>query len=132
MMRAIWNGVVIAETPGTKVVEGNHYFPPDSLHHEYFSQSSTWSLCPCKGIAPYYTLTVGGQPNPMPPRITRIPSRWPVGSRTTSRSGTAWSSMAPARTSRTRAVSNRLRPAHASSKPLVWGCARYGSVRHPV
>lgn len=38
MMRAIWNGLVIAETPRTKVIEGSHYFPPESLHREFFSE----------------------------------------------------------------------------------------------
>ncbi|WP_256362382.1 DUF427 domain-containing protein [Streptomyces sp. TRM70350] len=44
MMRAIWNGVVIAETPRTKRVEGNHYFPPESLKRQYFIDSPTRSL----------------------------------------------------------------------------------------
>ncbi|MDR3084365.1 MAG: DUF427 domain-containing protein [Streptomyces sp.] len=64
MMRAMWNGVVLAETPRTKVVEGNHYFPPESLHREYFTDSPTKSLCPWKGLARYYTVTVDGIPNP--------------------------------------------------------------------
>lgn len=64
MMRAIWNGVVIAETPRTKVIEGSHYFPPESLHREFFSESPTRSLCPWKGIARYYLVTAGGEPNP--------------------------------------------------------------------
>jgi uncharacterized protein (DUF427 family) len=46
MMRAIWNGVVIAETPRTKRVEGNDYFPPESLKQEYFTESTSKSLCP--------------------------------------------------------------------------------------
>ncbi|MBT2490760.1 DUF427 domain-containing protein [Streptomyces sp. ISL-96] len=64
MMRAIWNGVVIAETSRTKRVEGNDYFPPESLKRECFTESSTKSLCLWKGIARYYTLTVNGQVNP--------------------------------------------------------------------
>lgn len=64
MMRAMWNGVVLAETPRTKVVEGNHYFPPESLNREYFTDSPSKSLCPWKGVARYYTVIVDGVPNP--------------------------------------------------------------------
>ena len=64
MMRAIWHGAVLAEAPYTKVVEGNHYFPPESLRREYFTDSPTRTLCPWKGIARYYTVKVGGQVNP--------------------------------------------------------------------
>ncbi|WP_078893795.1 DUF427 domain-containing protein [Streptomyces sp. CT34] len=60
----IWNGVVLAETRRTKVLEGNHYFPPESLHSEYFTNSPTKSLCPWKGMARCHTLTVDGVPNP--------------------------------------------------------------------
>jgi uncharacterized protein (DUF427 family) len=60
-MRAMWSGVVLAQSDETKVVEGNHYFPPDSISHEYFVKSSTHSLCPWKGIASYYTVSVGGR-----------------------------------------------------------------------
>ncbi|HXA58282.1 MAG TPA: DUF427 domain-containing protein [Streptosporangiaceae bacterium] len=64
MMRAIWNGQVIAESPRTKMVEGNHYFPPESLKREFFIDSPHKSLCPWKGIARYYTVTVDGAANP--------------------------------------------------------------------
>lgn len=64
MFRASWNGVVIAESEATVVVEGNHYFPPESLHREYILASRTKSLCPWKGIASYYTLSVHGETNP--------------------------------------------------------------------
>ncbi|UGY94607.1 DUF427 domain-containing protein [Streptomyces gobiensis] len=64
MMRAIWNGVVVAETPRTRVVEGNHYFPPESLNREYFTDSPTTSLCIWKGKARYYTLRVAGDVSP--------------------------------------------------------------------
>ncbi|MQS15518.1 DUF427 domain-containing protein [Streptomyces kaniharaensis] len=64
MMRAIWNGVVIAETPRTRVVEGNHYFPPESLRREHFTESRTRSLCPWKGVARYYDVTADGLTNP--------------------------------------------------------------------
>jgi uncharacterized protein (DUF427 family) len=64
MMRALWNGVVLAEAPRTVVVEGNHYFPPESLNREYFTDSSSRTLCPWKGLARYYTLAVDGAANP--------------------------------------------------------------------
>ncbi|WP_328399494.1 DUF427 domain-containing protein [Streptomyces sp. NBC_00390] len=64
MLRAVWNGTVIAEAPKTVIVEGNHYFPPETLHREYFMPSSTRSLCFWKGVARYYAVTVDGQTIP--------------------------------------------------------------------
>lgn len=61
MMRAVWNGAVLERAI---VVEGNHYFPPESLDRAYFSESRTKSLCPWKGIARYFTVTVDGRTNP--------------------------------------------------------------------
>jgi uncharacterized protein (DUF427 family) len=63
-MRAIWNDTVLAETGDTVVVEGNHYFPRESLVEEYFSPRDARSLCPWKGMASYYTITVNGAVNP--------------------------------------------------------------------
>ncbi|WP_405489762.1 DUF427 domain-containing protein [Nocardia sp. NBC_00511] len=63
MMRAIWNGTVIAESPHTVEVEGNQYFPVDSLHPQYFTESAHHSICPWKGRASYYTVTVDGEVN---------------------------------------------------------------------
>jgi len=63
-MRAVWNDTVLAESQDTVVVEGNHYFPPDSIHNEYFKPSETNTVCPWKGKASYYTLEVGGKQNP--------------------------------------------------------------------
>ncbi|MFS8798971.1 DUF427 domain-containing protein [Synechococcus sp. R60.3] len=63
MPRAIWNGVVVAETDRYETVEGNIYFPPESLRREYFQPSSTHTICPWKGEASYYTLVVNGQEN---------------------------------------------------------------------
>ncbi|MBT2510574.1 DUF427 domain-containing protein [Streptomyces sp. ISL-98] len=63
MMRAVWHGAVLAEAERTVVVEGNHYFPPESLHRQYFTESRAKSLCLWKGLARYYTVTVGGQVN---------------------------------------------------------------------
>ena len=64
LMRAVWNGVVLAEAPRTVRVEGNHYFPPESLRQEYFVESRTKTVCPWKGLARYYTVTAGGEVNP--------------------------------------------------------------------
>jgi uncharacterized protein (DUF427 family) len=60
----VWNGVIVAEAPRTVVVEGNHYFPPDSVRREYLVESPLRSLCPWKGIARYYTLQVDGVVDP--------------------------------------------------------------------
>lgn len=64
MPRAIWNGTVLAESDDTVVVEGNHYFAPDSVRWEYFQDSPTTSRCPWKGQAHYYTVAVEGRTNP--------------------------------------------------------------------
>ncbi|MBO3700289.1 DUF427 domain-containing protein [Roseivirga sp. E12] len=63
-MKAIWNDEVIAESNETVVVEGNHYFPHDSIKKEYYKDSSTHSNCPWKGMASYYTIEVNGSENP--------------------------------------------------------------------
>jgi uncharacterized protein (DUF427 family) len=62
-MKAIWNGAVIAESDTTIVVEGNHYFPPESVRREYLQPSDTHTTCPWKGVASYYHVVVGGQVN---------------------------------------------------------------------
>lgn len=62
-VRAVWNGAVLAEAEQTHVVEGNHYFPPESVNREYLSASRKKSVCPWKGLASYYTVTVDGQVN---------------------------------------------------------------------
>ena len=63
-MRALWNDAVIAESDVTKVVEGNHYFPADSVRPELLVPSATTTVCPWKGTASYYTLSVNGKENP--------------------------------------------------------------------
>jgi uncharacterized protein (DUF427 family) len=63
MTRAIWNGAVIAESDRTVVVEGNHYFPPQSVKQEYLRPSGTHTTCGWKGEASYYDVVVGGQTN---------------------------------------------------------------------
>ncbi len=62
-MKAIWNNVVLAESDKTIVVEGNHYFPEDSINKEYFKPSETHTICPWKGTASYYNVTVGNATN---------------------------------------------------------------------
>jgi uncharacterized protein (DUF427 family) len=62
-MRAIWQGQVVAESDDTVVVEGNHYFPSDSLQQDYIRSSTRTSSCPWKGTAHYYSLVVDGQTN---------------------------------------------------------------------
>ena len=57
-MKAVWNGAIIAESDDTIVVEGNHYFPPESVNKEYLSSSSTNTTCPWKGVASYYNVVV--------------------------------------------------------------------------
>jgi uncharacterized protein (DUF427 family) len=63
MVKAVWNGVVLAESDKTIVVEGNHYFPPEAINKEYFRSSDTHTICHWKGIASYYTVEVNGQSN---------------------------------------------------------------------
>ena len=63
MPRAIWNGVVIAETDHFETVEGNIYFPKESLKDEYFKPNSETSFCPWKGTASYFDLVVEGETN---------------------------------------------------------------------
>lgn len=62
-MKAIWNGKVIAESDNTTVIEGNHYFPEESINKEYFDSSSTQTSCFWKGEASYYSLKVDGKLN---------------------------------------------------------------------
>jgi len=63
MVKAIWNGTVVAESKLTEVVEGNHYFPPEALHREFFQASEHQTVCPWKGVARYHTLVVDGKTN---------------------------------------------------------------------
>ena len=63
MAKAMWNGVVLAESDKTEVVEGNQYFPADSVKREYFKETDTHSTCPWKGLASYYTIEVNGKEN---------------------------------------------------------------------
>jgi uncharacterized protein (DUF427 family) len=62
-VRAIWNGVVLAESEETVMVEGNHYFPTDSINNTYFIESDRRTVCPWKGLASYYDVVVDDQVN---------------------------------------------------------------------
>jgi uncharacterized protein (DUF427 family) len=62
-MKATWNGVVLAESDNTLVVEGNHYFPPDALKKEHFRDSTPHTTCGWKGEASYYHVTAQGKTN---------------------------------------------------------------------
>jgi uncharacterized protein (DUF427 family) len=63
MAKAVWNGAVLAESDRTIVVEGNHYFPPDSVRRQYFKESGTHTQCGWKGTASYYSVEVDGKLN---------------------------------------------------------------------
>jgi uncharacterized protein (DUF427 family) len=62
-MKATWSNTVIAESDNTVVVEGNHYFPSDSINRQHFQESSTHTTCPWKGEASYYDVLVEGNVN---------------------------------------------------------------------
>jgi uncharacterized protein (DUF427 family) len=62
-MKAVWNDAILAESDKTVVVEGNHYFPPESIKREYFRSSDKHTTCPWKGLASYYHVRVGEQIN---------------------------------------------------------------------
>ena len=62
-MKAIWENIILVESNATIVVEGNHYFPPDSINKNYFKDSKTQTTCPWKGLASYYSIVVNGKVN---------------------------------------------------------------------
>lgn len=61
--RAIWNGTVLAESDRTVQIEGNQYFPPESIKTEHFRPSTHTTACPWKGTASYYTIEADGRTN---------------------------------------------------------------------
>lgn len=63
MTKAIWNGHVLAESDQTIRIEGNQYFPPDSINRELFTPSDLHTICPWKGTASYYNVVVDGEVN---------------------------------------------------------------------
>ena len=62
-MKATWNGEIIAESNDTIVIEGNHYFPPETINKDFFKSSETHTTCPWKGLASYYNVEVNGETN---------------------------------------------------------------------
>ena len=62
-MKAMWHGALLAQSDATIVIEGNHYFPPQSVHREHFRDSETHSVCPWKGLASYYDIVAGDAVN---------------------------------------------------------------------
>jgi len=62
-VKALWENTVVAESDRTVVIEGNHYFPPESIKREFFQASDTHSTCPWKGRASYYDLRLGAHVN---------------------------------------------------------------------
>ncbi len=64
MVKAEWNGAVIAQSDSTVVIEGNHYFPPESVDKTRLKPSATTTVCPWKGTAHYHTVVVDGKENP--------------------------------------------------------------------
>ena len=64
MAKAAWKNTVVAESDTFETVEGNIYFPADSVRREFFSESEYETSCPWKGVAKYYSITVDGEENP--------------------------------------------------------------------
>ncbi len=64
MPKATWEGALLAQSDRCVVVEGNHYFPPDTIHSEYFKATDLHTTCHWKGLASYYTVEVEGKSNP--------------------------------------------------------------------
>ena len=63
MAKAIWEGAVLAESSQCVEVEGNQYFPPDTIQEQYFKPSATHTVCPWKGTASYFDIEVSGKRN---------------------------------------------------------------------
>jgi uncharacterized protein (DUF427 family) len=63
MVKAVWNGATVAESNNTVVIEGNHYFPKDSVAADLLKPSATQTTCPWKGGAHYYSVVVDGAEN---------------------------------------------------------------------
>lgn|SRR5690554_2743125 len=64
-MKAVWNDITIAEAPKEELIriEGNWYFPPNSIKQEYFNETDYHTHCPWKGDANYYDIVVNGETN---------------------------------------------------------------------
>ena len=63
-MKAVWKGTLLAQSEETTVVEGNHYFPKESVQQQHLKESDHHTTCPWKGEASYYDIVVEGQTNP--------------------------------------------------------------------
>lgn len=63
-MKAVWENTILAESDRTVSIEGNRYFPPDSVKREHLSPSEKHTTCPWKGVASYYHVVVGDRSNP--------------------------------------------------------------------
>jgi len=63
MAKAMWEGTILAESAHTVEVEGNQYFPPDSIRAEFFKPNNSHTTCPWKGLASYYDIEVNGKRN---------------------------------------------------------------------
>ena len=61
MPKAIWNGVVLAESEAHETVEGNVYFPPNAVVAEHLRPSARTTVCPWKGTANYFDLVADGK-----------------------------------------------------------------------
>jgi uncharacterized protein (DUF427 family) len=75
-VKATWNGETIAESNRTVLVEGNHYFPPESVNHQQLERTRMRSLCPWKGLASYYTVVAGDETNVNAAWTYRHPYPW--------------------------------------------------------
>ena len=60
-MKVVRENIVLAESENAIVVEGNHYFPPDSVNYDYFQKSDTHTTCPWKGEASYLDIVIEGK-----------------------------------------------------------------------
>ncbi len=74
VMRAVWNGAVVAESDRTVYLEGNHYFPLDAVDQELLRPSAMKTVCPWKGVASYYDLVVDGRTQTAAGWVYRTPS----------------------------------------------------------
>ncbi|MDA0261033.1 MAG: DUF427 domain-containing protein [Proteobacteria bacterium] len=63
MPKAVWNGATLAESADTVMVDGNHYFPPNTLNRDHFVESEKTTVCSWKGTATYYDVVVDGTTN---------------------------------------------------------------------
>jgi uncharacterized protein (DUF427 family) len=75
-VKATWNGVTIADSDRTVLVETNQYFPLESVDHEHLKRTWMKTLCPWNGIASYYTVVAGDQVNVNAVWTHRLPYPW--------------------------------------------------------